>query len=519
MPRLDRHLRWGLALAGLLAAAGLWGGAGAQPDPRYYTYDEVLALFDTWAVQYPGIFHREVIGYTLVGHEPIWAAKISDNPTVHEAEPRVLIHSAQHANEMNGIGAVVFMMNRLLTRYGQQSYYTNMVNNVEWWFVPVLNADGHRQCWAGVPHWASWRKTKRDNDGNGQYTYPNDGVDPNRNWDFKWADYDSSQIWSTRYKGPYPFSEPEIVAIRDFALREVPVFVMDLHSPDVTTDGNKIWWCWYDPETFHNGPDEPIYRPICQSLAARCQTEQNGVYYNGSVSSYNNLPKEQCWLYANAGTDIYVMEISRQYWWTGATIDTIAARVGRGLFYLGEYAQSGPGLTGRVTDALTGVPLVAGIVVSQVHDPTIGPRLSEEFNGLYWRLLNAGNYTVTATAENHDPLTRNIYVSASGWTHLDFPLQPDPTAVQPDEILPPRLVWADSPLRAGRSIHYRVEREGDVALWLLDLNGRRVRTLIDERLVPGVRSIGLDPGLPSGGYLLLLRAGEKQAAHKVIVVE
>jgi hypothetical protein len=515
----SRIRRWGLALAALLAAAALVGQAGAQPDSRYYTYDEVLALFDTWAAQYPSIFHREVIGYTLIGHEPIWAAKISDNPTVHEAEPRILIHAAQHANEMNGIGAVVFMMNRMLSRYGQQSYYTNMVDNVEWWFVPVLNIDGHRLCWDGVLHWASWRKTQRDNDGNCLYTYPADGVDPNRNWDFKWADYDSSQIWSTRYKGPYPFSEPEVVAIRDFTLREVPVFVMDLHSPDVPTDGNKIWWAWYDPVLYHNGPDEPIYRPICQALAARCQTETNGTYYNGSVSSYNNLPKEQCWTYANTGADIYVMEISRQYWWTGATIDTIAARVGRGLFYLGERAQAGPGLTGFVTDVLTGVPLVADIVVSQVHDPEIGPRLSDAFNGRYWRLLNAGSYTVTATAEHHNPLTRSIYVSATGWTRLDFQLTPDASLVQADEIDPPRLLWTDAPLLPGRAVHYRVERQGAVALKLLDLNGRCVRTLVDEPLAPGVRSVSLGGGLPAGGYLLLLRTDDAQAARKVIVVD
>jgi hypothetical protein len=109
-------------------------------------------------------------------------------------------------------------------------------------------------------------------------------------------------------------------------------------------------------------------------------------------------------------------------------------------------------------------------------------------------------------------------VSASGWTHLDFALVPDASAVEPDEIQPLRLVWADSPLLPGRSIHYRVSREADVSLWLLDLSGRRVRTLVDEHLGPGARSVGLDPGLPSGAYLLLMRAGDTQAARKVVVV-
>ncbi len=508
-------------LAGLFLAAGLGlvAVAGAQPDPRYYSYDEVLSLFNQWAIQYPNIFHREIIGYTLVGNEPIWAAKISDNAAVHEAEARVVFHAAQHSNEANGVNAIVFMMSRLLTRYGQQSYYTQMVNNLEIWFVPVFNLDGYRMVFAGGYDWDWWRKTKRDNDGNGLYTFPEDGVDANRNWDFTWAEYDSSDYESSRYKGPYPFSEPEVVAIRDLILRERPVFVMDLHSPDLPGIGNKIWWCWLDPVTNLYGPDDDIYQPICQTLASRSQTETNGVYYNGNGASYNNTPKEQCWVYARTGICIFVMEISMQFWWTGAIVDTIAQRVGRGNFYLMERAQSGPGLTGVVTDALSGAPLQAEVVVAQVNDPDIGPRMSEAFHGQYWRLLVAGNYTVTFSAEDHYAQTRSVYVGASGWTTLNVQLQPDPAAVDPEEERALRIVWADTPLRPGSSVHFRLERDADVSLRLLDVTGRTVRTLLDDHLAPGVRSIGLKPGLPSGGYLLLLRTDDARVAKKIVVVE
>jgi hypothetical protein len=172
-----------------------------------------------------------------------------------------------------------------------------------------------------------------------------------------------------------------------------------------------------------------------------------------------------------------------------------------------------------VTDALTGAPLEAQIVVSQVHSPLIGPRMTDQFNGKYWRLLNAGSYSVTATAEDHYGSAHAIYVNASGWTTLDFQLQPDPAGVDPGSDTALRLVWADTPLQPGRFIHYRVDRSEEVGLWLLDLNGRRVRTLVDERQEPGVRSIGYKDGLPAGGYLLLLRTGDTQTARKVVVVE
>ena len=63
-----------------------------------------------------------------------------------------------------------------------------------------------------------------------------------------------------------PDDAPEVVAVRDFILRERPVFAMDYHSPDVPTIGNKIWWPWYDPTTYQYGPDDDIYHPICQTL-------------------------------------------------------------------------------------------------------------------------------------------------------------------------------------------------------------------------------------------------------------
>lgn len=504
-----------LALAGF----GLISPSDALPDPRYYDYDEVCNLFDYWAVQYPEIFHREVIGYTLVGNEPIWAAKISDNPSVHEPEARLILHAAQHANEPNGTNAIIYMMDRLLSRYGQQSYYTEMVDNLEIWFAPIINVDGHRMAFGGSPDWDWWRKTKRDNDHNGQYTFPEDGVDPNRNWDYRWAEYDSTDYWSSRYKGPCPWSEPEVVAVRDFILRERPVFAIDYHSPDVPTIGNKIWWCWYERDEGHYGPDHSIYRPICLTLASRTQTEVNGVYYNGSGAAYNEVPKEQCWIYANTQICIYLMEISRQFWWNGAIVDTIAHRVGRGSFYLMERALSGPGLTGIVTCALTGAPLQAEIRVSQVYDPEIGPFMTEEFHGQYWRLLNTGSYNVYVYAEDHYTQYANVYVSASGWTVRDFELEPDPAAAAARESATQRLLWADTPLRPGRSIHLRLAKQSRVSLDLLDVGGRRVASLLEGQYGPGVRSISLQASLPSGSYLLLLRADGRQVTRKVVIVE
>ncbi len=504
-----------LGVAALVLASAAWAG----PDPRYYDYDEVLDLFDQWAEQYPEIFHREIIGYTTVDHEPIWAAKISDNAAQHEPEARLIFHAAQHSNEPNGTNAIIYMMDRLLTRYGQQSYYTEMVDNLEMWFIPIVNVDGHRIVFSGGDNWEWWRKTKRDNDNNGEYTYPEDGVDPNRNWDYRWAEYDSTDYHSSRYKGPYPFSESEVVAIRDLVLRERPVILMDFHSPDRPEIGRKVWWVWYDPDYGQYGPDKDYYQPISEALAARTESEIDGVYYNGSGASYNRLPKEQCWVYANTGICVLLMEISRQFWWTGAMIDTIAARVGRGNFYLMERVLNGPGLTGFVTDALTGVPLEAEGRVLQAHDPDIGPRMTEQYFGQYWRLLTPGSYTVSVYAEDHYSQTRTVYVSAIGWTHLDFQLDPDPAA-SPD-IEPVRgeeVIWSQVPLTLGGRVFYRLASAERVWFDFFDAGGRRVLTLGGFKGRSGLNSVRL-AGLPeSGCYTLRVRGESTIGSTRVIVL-
>ena len=514
---LMRYLVLGVAVI-FVTGAGL--SPEDVPDDRYHDYDEILAKFDQWDAQYPGIFHREIIGHTLVGNEPIWAAKISDRAYLHEAEPRLYFDGAIHANEANGTNAILFMIERLLSRYGTQSYYTNMVDNLEMWFIPVVNVDGYRMVFAGGTNWDWWRKSKRDNDDNGYYTYPMDGVDCNRNWDFKWAQYDQTQWWSTRYKGPSAWSEPCVAASRDLILRERPVFVMNFHSPDVVSIANKIWWPWWDPQTYQYGPDHYIFQTISTTLGNRCQTEVNGVYVDGYNPAYNTIPKQQCWAYANTGICSFLMEISRQFWWTGSMVDTIAARTGRGNFYLMERALSGPGLKGFVTQSNTGAALEAEVLVQQVHSYDVGPRMTEQYYGQYWRLLNAGSYTVTFSAPNHYPETHySVYVSSSGWTTLSAQLDPYPQDAEPEEAATPRLLWADTPLRAGSRVHFYLGADSEVTLDLLDVGGRHIATLMEGWRGAGSHHVSLRRGLPAGGYVLRLRAGSEQMTEKVFAIE
>jgi hypothetical protein len=510
---------WILVATLLLTALLLTGSAepaAAGPDPAYYSYDEVLALFSQWRTQYPGIFHKEIIGFTGTGHEPIWAARISDNAGIREPEASLLFHAAQHANESNGTNVIVKMMDRLLTGYGQDPRITDMVDNLQLWFVPVVNVDGHRMVFSDIPNWSDWRKNKRDNDGDGRYTCPEDGVDLNRNWDFRWAEYDSTDPSGYYYKGPAPFSEPEVVAIRDLILRELPVFVMDYHSPFMEDPGLTIRWPWRDTTGLSIGPDTRHFYPISVRLGELTQSEDDSVYYNGTVPSLDVLPKEQCWVYAHTGICILLMEISRQGWWQGAMVDTIAARVARGSFYLMDRALSGPGLTGFVTDSVTGEPLVADVKINEAYNYRVGPHPTDARFGRYWRLLTPGSYTMTVSAADHYVLVQRVTVDSTGWTQVDVPLSRLDPAVAETGMSKSRRLWVENPAPRGANVHFRTRTEGPVRLDLFDTNGRRVRQLVDGALGPGEREVPLPHDLAPGVYLVRLRADGRKSTTRIV---
>jgi len=157
--------------------------------------------------------------------------------------------------------------------------------------------------------------------------------------------------------------------------------------------------------------------------------------------------------------------------------------------------------------------------VLQAHDPDIGPRMTEQYFGQYWRLLTPGSYTVSVYAEDHYSQTRTVYVSATGWTHLDFQLDPDPAA-SPD-IEPVRgeeVIWSQVPLTLGGKVFYRLASAERVWFDFFDAGGRRVLTLggFDGR--SGLNSVRL-AGLPeSGCYTLRVRGESTIGSTRVIVL-
>src|SRR3954447_20390748 len=186
------------------------------------------------------------IGTSLLG-KPILAIKITDDAR-NEADgskPAVLYGATNHAREW-----ITPEVDRRIAHWiidnRDDPRVQQLLKKTELWFLPVQNPDGYDYtftCGQGTavkvcgPGEANsnrlWRKTLRDNNGNGIYGDSTDGVDPNRNFPEQWAldeEGSSANISNADYRGPYANSEPENFAY-DRLLRPIkPIANLNYHS-------------------------------------------------------------------------------------------------------------------------------------------------------------------------------------------------------------------------------------------------------------------------------------------------
>lgn len=234
----DRLAGQGVALSLLRNKAGLTVQQQAAAQSAYgfnvwRSYDESGGIRDEIydiAKKNPSTVKLDVIGHSTQGRE-ILALKVTKNARVvaDGARPGAVYAGGQHAREWIGVEVARRLLHYVVDNYNKNAAVTNLVNTRELWFVLVTNPDGYQYTFDTD---RLWRKTLRDNDGDGVITNA-DGVDPNRNWDEHW-NYDeegsSSQFSSETYRGPSAASEPETEAYAGLLDRIHAEFLVNYHS-------------------------------------------------------------------------------------------------------------------------------------------------------------------------------------------------------------------------------------------------------------------------------------------------
>ncbi|XP_074602732.1 carboxypeptidase B-like [Brevipalpus obovatus] len=201
-------------------------GAGHYQDlsffKEYQRLDQIYSYIRDLQNQHRDMMQIETIGRTTEGRD-IRVVKIGYNVST-ESKPIIYLQGGIHAREWIATSTVTYLIYALVHNKDDPET-KEILSKFDWYIVPNVNPDGYEYSHTRV---RMWRKTRSR-----QVSNLCIGVDPNRNFGFKWAGEGTSSIpCSEIYHGPNAFSEPETRAIRDLILskgRRVKAF-FDVHS-------------------------------------------------------------------------------------------------------------------------------------------------------------------------------------------------------------------------------------------------------------------------------------------------
>ncbi|KAK9310411.1 hypothetical protein QLX08_000380 [Tetragonisca angustula] len=160
----------------------------------YHRLNTIYNWLDSLVAQHPEIV-KPIIGGSSYEGRRIKGVRLS----YKEGNPGIFIEGGIHAREWISPAVVTYILNELILSDDSRVRY--MAESYDWYIFPVFNPDGYEYT-----HTTNrlWRKTRRPT-GRGCY-----GADPNRNWNFHWAEGGVSRNpCSEIYAGDRPFSETE----------------------------------------------------------------------------------------------------------------------------------------------------------------------------------------------------------------------------------------------------------------------------------------------------------------------
>jgi murein tripeptide amidase MpaA len=188
---------------------------------QYHRYNVIVEWLEEIVSQNSDIATITTIGTSSEGR-PLKLVKVS-KPNSPANKTAVLIDGGFHAREWISPAVATYSLNQVLTN---RTVNAAVLDNVDLYFIPVINPDGYEYTHTTN---RNWRKTRRDHDSPLACV----GVDPNRNFDFHFGGSGTStNKCSDIYTGPEPFSEPETAALRNILLNKTINFqsYLTLHS-------------------------------------------------------------------------------------------------------------------------------------------------------------------------------------------------------------------------------------------------------------------------------------------------
>lgn len=369
---------------------------GIMDWDSYPTYDAYVAMMYQFQTNYPTLCRIVDAGTTIQGRKILFAV-ISDNVNQREQEPRTQYSSTMHGDETTGYVLMLRLIDYLLSNYGTNAKVTNLVNNLEIWINPNANPDGTYRSGNSTVSGA-----RRGNANN---------VDINRNFpDPKGGLHPDGYAW-----------QPETIAMMNLA--QSYNFVISANFHGGTEVINYPWDTW---QARH--PDDNWYQFISHLYADTAQENSPGTSYmrgynDGITNGYDWYTVEggrQDYMNYFAGCKEVCIEISNTKLVAASSLPTYWNYNKQSLLNYLENALHG--FRGVVTD-INGNPIKAKVTVLN-HDANNSHVSSDSVSGNYHRMIYAGNYTLSFSADSFVTKTfSNVSTSYLTTTVLNVQLQ------------------------------------------------------------------------------------------------
>lgn len=347
---------------------------------EYYNNTQYNQFMQDTAAQYPNICQLIQIGTSVQGR-PLYFLKITDNPTVSEAEAEFKYSSSMHGDEVVGYDMCIRLIQLLTSEYGTNPRVTNLVNNTEIWICPMFNPDGFVL---------------------GQ-RYNANGIDLNRNYPMPFGgdQHPDGSAWAQ-----------ENIAMMDFSNQHNFVLSANFHGGALVA--NYPW-----DYSYTLAPDNDFLIQASLAYSSHNLPMYNSTEFAQGITNgaawYAITGSMQDWNYGETDCMEITMEIGNNKWPAASQLPTFWSQNQESMLCYMEMAHRG--IYGLISSG-NGAPLPATITVQGNAkvirtDPVLGD---------YHRLLLPGNYTVTASSPGYLPQTAQITVPASGSVEYNFVL-------------------------------------------------------------------------------------------------
>ncbi|XP_074505132.1 putative carboxypeptidase X1 isoform X2 [Sebastes fasciatus] len=404
-------------------------------DFRHHNYKEMRKLMKSVNEACPDITRIYSIGKSYTGLK-LYVMEISDNPGKHElGEPEFRYVAGMHGNEVLGREVLLNLMQYMCQEYKRgDPRVIRLVTETRIHLLPSMNPDGYEMAFKKGSELAAWAW--------GRYSY--EGIDMNHNfadlnsemWNAIELETDRSKLINHYFPIPEMYtSEEAFVASETRAvinwMQDIPfVLGANLHGGELVVtypfDMTRDW----APREHTPTADESFFRWLATVYASTNQVMSNPdrrPCHNKDFIRYNNIINGADWhnvpgsmndfSYLHTNCFEVTVELSCDKFPHVSELPIEWENNRESLLVYMEQVHRG--IKGVVRDKDT----EAGIADAIIKVDDIDHHIRSVTDGDYWRLLNPGEYRVTASAEGYIPSSRTCQVMYDHYpTICDFRL-------------------------------------------------------------------------------------------------